>query len=187
MAEALDIKWIHLEETLKNFAEYFIQLAKDNLQANGSIASEDLYNSLDMKNVIIQIEEDYYSVSISLEDYWRYVEEGTGPEHKPDARSAYWPNVDAIKNWITVKRLPTVDVDSTAFLISRAIAGKSPNQAQLANPQGGIIAKPFFEPAKQETIERFELEIELAIDEDIRVFVEESVENFLIKKFREIF
>lgn len=184
MAEALDIKWTHLEQVLNDFADYFIQLAKDNLQANGSIASEDLYNSFEK---IIEIGEDYYSVKISLEDYWRYVEEGTGPEHKPDARSAYWPNVDAIKNWITVKRLPTVDVDSTAFLISRAIAGKSPNQAQLANPQGGIIAKPFFELAKQDAIERFELEIELAIDEDIRVFVEESVENFLIKKFREIF
>lgn len=178
----MDIKWISLTKVLNEFADYFIQQARDNLQENGSIASGDLFNSFEK---IVEIEDDFYSVKISLEDYWKYVEEGTGPEHKPDSRSTYWPNVDAIKNWITVKRLPTDDIDTTAFLISRAIAGKSPNQAQLANPQGGIIAQPFFETAKQEAIEHFENAINMAIEEDVDRYISEQVEELLNKTFED--
>ena len=182
----MDIKWVALEKVLNEFADYFIQLARDNLQANGSIASSELINSFDKKNVVVKIEEEYYSVSIELVAYWKYVEEGTGPEHKPDARSTYWPKIDAIKDWITVKHLPTDDVDTTAFLISRAIAGKSPNQANLKNPNGGIKAKPFFEPAKEEALSKFELAIDLAIEEDIDNYVISQIDDYMLEKFKEL-
>ena len=43
MANELNIKWIRLEEVLNEFADAFIQAARDNLQANGSNASYELY------------------------------------------------------------------------------------------------------------------------------------------------
>lgn len=168
---SLDIEWKHLTIALNDFADYFIQLAKDNLQANGSIASSTLYDSFEK---IIEIGDDYYSVKISLEDYWVYVENG---------RSAgRFPPIDKIRNWIEIKpieALPdangrTPSVDQLSFLISRKIA------------QEGIEPKPFFEPARQEAINRFELTIDLAIQEDVDEFIKEKVNDYLIEKFREI-
>ena len=67
-----------------------------------------------------------YAVVLHLEDYWKYLEEGTPP---------HWPPRDAILKWIKAKpviprpdekgRIPTQE--SLAFLISRAMAGQSPN------------------------------------------------------------
>lgn len=64
-----------------------------------------------------------YTVSLNLQDYWKYVEEGTRP---------HWPPRDAILRWVEIKpviprpdangRIPTTE--QLAFLISRKIAKK---------------------------------------------------------------
>lgn len=158
----MDIKWTTLERVLNEFADAFIQNARDNLQANGTNASYNLYDSFEK---IIEIGEDSFSVKISLEDYWKYVEEGRGP--------GKFPPPDKIRNWIEVKPVnlsplsngKTPTVEQAAFLIGRKIA------------QEGTKPQPFFETAKEQTIRDFEQRISLAIEEDVSNFILELVEN----------
>lgn len=166
--ETIDIKWTHLEQTLNDFADTFIQIARDHLQENGSIASSNLYNSIEK---IVEIGDDYYRVSIQLEDYWTYVENG---------RSAgKFPPPPKIQEWIEIKPVePYPDenghipsVEQLTFLIGRKIA------------QEGTDPKPFFEPAKEEVLEKFELAISLAIQEDVDEWLNENLENLLEQYF----
>lgn len=169
--EQLDIKWTHLEETLNNFADYFIQEAKNNLSDNNSNASFNLYNSFEK---IIEIGDDYFSVKISLEDYWYYVENGR--------KAGKFPPLPKIQNWVQIKaiqpypdangRIPSVE--QLTFLIGRKIANE------------GTEPHPFFEPAKQEAISRFEQSIDLAISEDIDTYILSQVDEYLLEKFKEI-
>lgn len=165
----MDIKWNNLERVLNEFAEYFIQQARDNLQGNQSNASYNLYDSFEK---VIEIGEDWFSVKIALADYWQYVEGGRGP--------GKFPPRDKIREWIEVKpisaypdergRLPSVE--QLTFLISRKIATE------------GTDPQPFFEPAKEEALNKFELSIELAIDEDISDFIIEQVEQKMNDTFK---
>lgn len=158
----LDIKWTSLERVLNEFADRFIQNARDGLQADGSIATGELYDSFEK---IIEIGEDYYSVKISLADYWEYVNNGRRP--------GKFPPPPAIRNWIEVKPvnpypLPngkTPSVEQLTFLISRKIANE------------GIEPTNFFDKAKEQTIRDFEQRIDLAIAEDVSNFVIEIVET----------
>lgn len=64
-----------------------------------------------------------YEVVLNLQDYWKYVEEGTRP---------HWPPISAIAHWVQIKPvIPRPDEkgnipsqQSLAFLISRKIAEK---------------------------------------------------------------
>lgn len=163
-----DIKWTRLTEVLNEFADAFIQNARNNLEANQSNASYNLYNSFEK---VIEVGEDYFKVSVSLADYWQYLENGRGP--------GKFPPVDKIKEWIEVKPVnptplsngKTPSVEQLSFLISRKIANE------------GTEGKPFFEPAKEQTIREFEDKINQAIDEDVSNFILELVE----KEMRNIF
>ena len=169
--EQLDIKWTHLEETLNNFADYFIQEAKNNLSDNNSNASFNLYNSFEK---IIEIGDDFFSVKIKLEDYWYYVENGR--------KAGKFPPLPKIQNWVQIKAIQpypdangrTPSVEQLTFLIGRKIA------------QEGTEPHPFFEPAKQEAISRFEQSIDLAIGEDIDTYILSQVDEYLLEKFKEI-
>lgn len=158
----LDIKWTTLERVLNEFADQFIQNARDGLQADNSIATGELYDSFEK---IIEIGEDYYSVKISLADYWEYVNNGRKP--------GKFPPPPAIRNWIEVKPvnpypLPngkTPSVEQLTFLISRKIANE------------GIEPTHFFDEAKEQTIRDFEQRIDLAIAEDMSNYIMEIVES----------
>ena len=163
-----DIKWTRLTEVLNEFADAFIQNARNNLEANKSNASYNLYNSFEK---VIEVGEDYFKVSISLADYWQFLENGRGP--------GKFPPVDKIKEWIEVKPVnptplsngKTPSVEQLSFLIGRKIAYE------------GTEAQPFFEPAKEQTIREFEDKINEAIEEDVSNFILELVE----KEMRDIF
>ena len=163
-----DIKWTRLTEVLNEFADAFIENARNNLDANQSNASYNLYNSFEK---VIEVGEDYFKVSISLADYWQYLEKGRGP--------GKFPPVDKIKEWIEVKPInptplsngKTPSVEQLSFLISRKIANE------------GTEGKPFFEPAKEQTIREFEDKINEAVEEDVSNFILELVE----KQMRDIF
>lgn len=158
----MDIVWTTLERVLNEFADRFIQNARDGLQADGSIATGELYDSFEK---IIEIGEDYYSVKISLADYWEYVNNGRRP--------GKFPPPPAIRNWIEVKPvnpypLPngkTPSVEQLTFLISRKIANE------------GIEPTNFFDKAKEQTIRDFEQRIDLAIAEDVSNYILNIVET----------
>ena len=154
----MDIKWDKLRETLNHFADYFIQSARNNLSDNNTNASFDLYNSFEK---IIEIGDDWFSVKISLEDYWYYVENGR--------KAGKFPPLPKIQEWVDIK-----PVEQLTFLISRKIANE------------GTEPQPFFEPAKQDAIARFELAIDLAIAEDIDNYVLSKVDEYLLKTFKEL-
>lgn len=158
----MDIEWTHLRQTLEEFADAFIELARGNLDRNGTNASYDLYNSIDK---IVEIGEDRYSVKISLEDYWTYVENGRGP--------GKFPPPGVIEKWIEMKPVSlhplsngkTPSVSQAAFLIGRKIATE------------GTEAQPFFEPAKEEALRRFEKRIDEAIIQDVDSWIVQIVED----------
>lgn len=106
------------------------------------------------------------TVWLSLADYWKYVEFDTRP---------HFPPPDRIKEWIKAKpveklpdgkgRIPTDN--QLAFLIGRAMAGKSPNQARLRNPQGGTKGTHDLEDALERVLDEFEDRIMQAVADDL--------------------
>lgn len=123
--------------TIQDITNDFVVELKNKLKANDSNASGTLAKSI---RGIVKQNGKYIVISIQLEDYWKYIENGTKP---------HWPPVDAIKKWISVKpvlprptksgKLPTSN--QLAFLIARKIS------------RVGTKAKPFLKP----TITDFDL------------------------------
>lgn len=138
--------------TIKDITNNFVLELKNRLTANDSNASGNLAKSI--KGVVKQSGK-YVVISISLEDYWKYVENGTKP---------HWPPVDAIKKWISVKpvlprplksgKLPTTD--QLAYLIGRKIS------------KVGTKAKPFLKP----TLSSFDL-VGKVYDEVVKIINKE--------------
>lgn len=159
----LEIKWTNLERILNEFADEVISGARQNLADNGTNATNNLSDTLEK---IIDIGDDYYKVSISLADYWRYVEEGTGPQHLPDARPTYWPKIEPLKEWVSAK--PGVPKDD-AF--AYAVRGKI--------HASGTTAQPFFQPAVDDALARFEERIAEAIEQDVYDYIESLVNDGL--------
>lgn len=105
--------------TLDEYAEKAKELYKRKLTDKGINASYKLLNSVE---TVVRRNDDEFIVTINLEDYWIYVENGRGP--------GKFPPIDKILEWIRVKpvipytdsrgRLPTEE--QLAFLISRKIA-----------------------------------------------------------------
>lgn len=156
----MDIKWTHLERVLNEFADYFIEEARRNLDENDTNASYELYNSFE---TIIDVGQDYFKVSVSLADYWKYVENGRGPGR--------YPPIDKIREWVEVKPVSitpgmngrTPSVEQVSFLIARKIANE------------GTEAQPFFEPAKEKAIDRFNDAINEAIMDDVYDYIDELI------------
>ena len=123
--------------TIKAITDNFVLELKNRLKANDSYASGNLSNSI---RGVVKQNGKYIVISIQLNEYWKFIENGTKP---------HWPPVDAIKKWISVKpilprplksgKLPTTD--QLAYLIGRKIS------------KVGTKAKPFLKP----TITDFDL------------------------------
>lgn len=102
---------------IQQLLQQFIQAVRDDLKQQNINASSKLSQSL--KSVVKQ-KGKWIEISISLEDYWKYIEYGTRP---------HFPPIQAIRKWIDVKpilprpmkgKLPTKD--QLAFLIARKIS-----------------------------------------------------------------
>lgn len=173
-----DIKWTNLRKVLEEFADEVIRKARENLANNGTNASGELSRNMDKE---IRIEDDRFQVFLALEDYWKYIEYGTGPSHVKEGvdefgvvhldvqhglerRQQYWPKISAIKEWVSVK--PGVPKDDS---FAYAVKGKIHNE--------GIKPNPFLEPAIEYVLPRFEERITEAIEMDVQDYIEGSVED----------
>ena len=160
---SFDIEWKSLTRVLEEYADYFIQEAKDNLGKYGAYASGKLADTM---KPFIEIGQEGFKIKINLQDYWYYVENGAkGIESSPAGAKckAHRPPVPKIKEWIEVKGIGTGDSDKDlgmAIAISKNIEKR------------GIPPKPFFREAKETTYEAFENRIVYAIQEDIDAYVE---------------
>ena len=105
--------------TLDEYAEKAKELYKRKLTDKGINASYKLLNSVE---TTVKRGDDTFTVTINLEDYWYYVENGR--------KAGRFPPIDKILEWIRIKpvipytdsrgRLPTEE--QLAFLIARKIA-----------------------------------------------------------------
>ena len=112
------MEFVNTMNILNEFGRALVEEYKDALILNDVNASDNLYNSV---KYIIDYGDSKFTLSLSLADYYYYVENGR--------KAGKWPPIDAIKKWIEVKpvlptpmdngKLPTTN--QLAFLISRKI------------------------------------------------------------------
>lgn len=123
--------------TIQDLINQFVLTLRETIAKNGSNASGELSKSIKGK---VKQNGKWLEVSISLEDYWKYIEHGTRP---------HFPPINAIKQWIRVKPV----------LPHPLANGKLPTENQLAYLIGrkiskvGTKTKPFLQP----TIKDFDL------------------------------
>jgi hypothetical protein len=146
----------HLTQVLEELGREVAEQYKNNLRESGHATRPDhLINSIETRVVV---DDKSYKVVMDLNDYWKYLENGTEP---------HWPPVDAIRSWIEYKpvlprpgkdgRLPTPN--QLAFLIGRKIARE------------GTTGTHDFEEARDETVARWEQRIREALVEDVRAWL----------------
>lgn len=153
-----------LEDLAKDIRENY----QDSLIRNGRWASGDLVESIYTE---VEVRGSRYIVWLNMLDYWKYVEEGT---------KAHWPPRDAILSWIKAKPIiPRPDSrgripkpEQLAFLISRAMAGKSPNQANTKNPQGGTKGTHDLRKVKNAVLSMYEERLTEALHRDALNYIE---------------
>ena len=117
--------------TLEEYAREVRNQYQDNLIRNDRIASGDLLNSVEYRVIHNGVE---YEVQLTLQDYWKYVEEGVqgSKNYTSPFRNPGWSAYPFILKWISVKpviprpldngKLPTPK--QLAYLITRSIKDK---------------------------------------------------------------
>ena len=160
-----------LQKVLQDFATDIRDRYRDVLAHNDHIASRKLVDSIKTQVVV---GDNAYEVTMTLEDYWKYVEEDTPP---------HWPPRDAILKWIEVKPIiPRPDDNGRipspkqlAFLIGRAMAGKSPNQEKLKNPNGGTTGTHDLAKTKEDILPWWREQISIALGHDMENYIRKLV------------
>jgi hypothetical protein len=108
----------NIAAVLQEFAVEVRNTYQDSLIRHNRIASGDLLNSVECA---VDYDGKAYTVTLTLAEYWKYVENDTRP---------HWPPPSAILQWISVKPvIPRPDANgripspkSLAYLIGRKIA-----------------------------------------------------------------
>ena len=145
------MNWKNTEKVLQDFGKSFVEYYQSLLLEEDKVASGDLFNSV---KYIIDINDNSIEVSISLLDYWKYIEHGR--------KSGTWPPINQIENWIRVKnikpypyngKLPTIK--QLSYLISRKIYER------------GIEPNPLFKKTTDNIIDLFKNELENAVTKDV--------------------
>lgn len=160
-----NVKWENARKVLEQYAERLIAQYRQNLTDDGSNASYELARTLSYR---VAVGTSHFTVIISLQDYWKYLENGRRPygaqvsdiAHAP--RATKFPPLDAIAKWIQVKPVvPQVrngkapSVRSLAYLIARSIAVR------------GIKPRKGFQRAYEATIEGLRTALATAVATDI--------------------
>jgi hypothetical protein len=143
----------HLKAVLERYAIDVKDKYQQNLASDNATASGVLINSV---KYILDFRENIFEVSLSLADYWKYVEYGRKAGGK-------FPPPSAIRKWIEVKpilprpmkngNLPTLN--QLTYLISRSIAEK------------GIRPRGILEKSLEEINREYEEKISEALTQDL--------------------
>ena len=102
--------WKNTERILNEYAMMVSERYKESLMKNGHIATGELLNSVKYQ---ITIGNKEVSVSLVLDEVWKWVENDCKP---------HFPPIDAILKWVKVKEI----------LPSKTYDGKLPTEKQLA-------------------------------------------------------
>ena len=135
-----------------------LQRYKDEIEKTGHYASGELVNTAKYK---CSFNGKWFEVTFQLQDYWKYLENGSKP---------HFPPVEVIERWITVKRI----IPSTK-------GGIVPTTKQLAFLIARGISKNGTQPTKllQKTIDNSDDLINALCDELIKQ-MEKEVDNEII-------
>lgn len=164
------IDFTELEQVMRDLAHDVQEGYKGTLQADNHITARSgkLFKSVRTEVVV---GESAYEITMTLEDYWKYLENGT---------PAHWPPISAILNWISIKpivprpdefgRVPSER--SLAFLIARAMAGQSPNQPFLKNPQGGTQASHGLQRTIDAVLPMYQERLSRALSADVGRYIQ---------------
>lgn len=145
----------NLSQVLNDMGRRMVEYMREKLKENGTNASGKLSSSIAH---LVQQDGQAFEVSISLEEYWKYVEYGTKP---------HWVPVDKLREWIIVKPV-----------IPEARNGKLPTVDQLAHMinwkihEKGTQPQEFFWNSVEEAVADFEAAVEEALGRDIDMQVE---------------
>lgn len=146
----------HTMKALNDFGQKIVDNYKAELEAC-NYQDGQLYRTLSYS---VKMDNSSWLISISLEEYWKYIEYGRRPGKMPP--------VSAIENWIKVKQIlprpitlksgksvvPTIP--QLSFLIARKIG------------RDGIRPRPFFKQSFEDAKREFLQKIEEAILADIK-------------------
>lgn len=143
------IEFRHLQEALAQYAQAIADKYKTNLESSGRRATGQLITSV---NTVVVVNENEFAIELNLQDYWKFVEEGTSP---------HFPPISKILEWVKVKQiLPTPMAN-----------GKLPTEQQLAWMIAKKIDRVGTEGSNdlEHTMEEVDYEaiIEEALDKDI--------------------
>ena len=146
----------HTMKALTEFGQKIVDNYKAELEACGYQDGQ-LYRTLSYS---VKMNNTSWLISISLEEYWKYIEYGRRPGKMPP--------LDVIEKWIKVKQIlprpltlksgKTVipSVKQLSFLIARSIGKR------------GIQPRPFFKQSFEEVKREYLAKIEEAIIQDIK-------------------
>lgn len=156
------IEWTETYRVLEEFAIRFRNTYQDKLIKGDKVATGNLLNSVEY---VIEKDDRSISVSLQLEDYYKYVEEGRKP--------GKFPPVDKILDWIKVKPivpderngvLPTEN--QLAYLIGRKIA------------EEGIEGTHYLQQTQEELMTEFETKLSEAIAKDVNQYMDILMTEF---------
>ena len=140
----------HTIEVLNKYGQRVVDLYRSNLKNSGHNATGNLARTA---SFTVETPSGDLSVTIHLEDYYRYVEEGRRPSSLPP--------IDSILSWIQAKHI-----------MPREINGKLPTEQQLAYligrkiAQDGIAGTYDLANAQEAAKREFENEIQEALKAD---------------------
>lgn len=155
------MEWKNLKEALEMYGQVLEDTYREQIANTGAFASGRLFDSV---HHIIEINDSTIDLCLSMEEYWKWVEDGRGP--------GKFPPLDRIEEWITIKPVaPYPDAQGRvpsnkqlAFLIGRKIANE------------GTEGKHLLDATIESTQDWIDL-IEDAISKDIEI----EIDSFLKK------
>ena len=161
------IELTELQQVLADYARDAAEIYKYQLALGGKRASRKLIDSVRSN---VEVDGNSYEVSLTLQDYWKYVEGGRkGKESSPPGAvcKAAFPPVDALVRWINIKPiLPRPDQygripspETLAFLIGRKIERE------------GIEPHPALATTKEELERMYKGKLAAALGHDVERFI----------------
>ena len=146
------INFTELQQVLQDYAKEAEEIYKYQISLGGKNASRKLTDTI-KSNIIVG--DQAYEVSLTLQEYWKYVESGRAP--------GKFPPVKALLDWISVKpiiprpdangRIPTPK--QLSFLIGRKIK------------EEGIEPFPALETTKEELDKIYHEKLSAALGHDV--------------------
>ena len=170
----------HTAKVLAEFGQKIVENYKAELEAC-NYQDGQLYRTL---NYSVKMDNSAWIISISLESYWKYIEDGRWPygdgelqkkEGEAATKKNKYPPLDVIENWIKVRQIiphsitlksgKTVipSIKQLSFLIARSISQK------------GIPARPFFKQSFEAAKQQFLKKITEAVQQDITDSIEGAI------------